>query len=443
MVRLLLQALVRWKEQAHRKPVLIDGARQVGKTYLVENLFSKYFGKVLKLNFLAEESHKDIFLNSLDPKKLISQIELTLDLSFDPAKDLLFFDEIGECQRAVDSLKFFAEQRPDIFVCASGSNIGLLNSFPVGKVHNLELFPLCFEEFLMAKGQKSLINAYREMDFGTVAHAKLYEQLTDFYYVGGMPEAVEVWFEDNGESTLLKTRKVKTIHKNLINGYKRDFGKYASKREAGIIQAVFDNIPEQLSRHVDSSVKRFQFKGVSPKRSRYRDFESAIDWLVKCKLTSQCYPVDCKPRSPLKSLRRENIFKLFFIDVGLLCHVLDISYQELKKEQLAYKGFIAENFVQNEFITLGYEPTFSWMAGSDATAEIEFLYKDSDGNIIPIEVKSGKRVRSFSLKSYVERFNPEQTLKLVGTQCKGSRSNSMFWPLYYAGKIMKLTTPEK
>ena len=431
MKRLLLQKLLDWKNCPSRKPVLLDGARQTGKFYLLETLFGKHFEQVIRLDFLEQPSLARLFSDSLKPDDIITNIEIELNISIDRHKDLIIFDEVGECLPAVHSLKFFAEQCPQMYVCSSGSNIGLLDSFPVGKVEWLELCPFTFEEFLWASNQTPLIKAFEQMNLGKVAHEKLFGLLIDYYFVGGMPEAVKAWFEQE-QDIVQRTHRVQQIHGSLIAGYERDFGKYSDKLSAQHIQAIFENVPVQLSNTVDDSVKRFKFKDVIKKKSRYKELAGPINWLVNCKLISKCYPIDCKPASPLKPLAKDNIFKLFLFDVGLLGHILDISYKEHREQKYHYKGYVAENFIQNELIAQLGTPTYSW---EYARSEIEFLYKTEAGNIIPVEVKSGKRTRAKSLQTYVQRYNPTATLKLIGSTGSLDDPVAKVLPLYYISRI--------
>ena len=438
MDRLLTSHLLSWKEQPERKPLLLDGARQVGKTHLIQHCFGEHhFKRVLKLDFLASPKLAALFDDSLNPADILLNIELELGVDIEPATDLLFFDEIGECPKALNSLKFFAEQRPDLFLCASGSNIGLLDSFPVGKVESLELFPLSFEEFVMAAGNHKVLDAFRQGSRLQAAHNKLWDLLLDYYFVGGMPEAVDVWFSTIEETGINeRCARIQQIHRDLQAGYLRDFGKYSGKTNAQHIEQVFRNVPLQLSKNIDASVKRYRFSGVIEKKRSYMDLSGPIEWLEKTKLVSCCYPIDAEPQSPLSAYRKENIFKLFLFDIGLLGHMLDISYREHRLQSFQYKGYLAENFIQNELRTTGYYPTYSW---ETRQAEIEFLYKTNDGEFIPVEVKSGQRTRAKSLRSYTERYQPKRTLKLIGSVGSGDEeTTNMVWPLYYASRIRKL-----
>lgn len=433
MERLLTRRLIDWKEQDTRKPLLLDGARQTGKTYLIEKCFGEVqFERVIKLDFLANPELAEIFVENLNPADIIDRIELTLEVVVDLKKHLLFFDEIGECQLAVNSLKYFAEQMPDIYLCASGSNIGLLDSFPVGKVQLLELNPMCFEEFLMAQSNCRLLQEYTQLSRSQTVHRKLWEILTDYYYVGGMPEAVSSWFQSSEHSLARRCDAVRNIHASLLAGYIRDFGKYSGKVNALHIETIFKNIPLQLSKNVDHSVKRYKFSGVVSQKKRYQDLLGPIEWLEKTRLSSRCYPVNCQPKVPFTAYRRENIFKLFCFDIGMLGFMLDLNYLDHQSQSFEFKGYIAENFVQNELRTAGYYPTYSW---EERNAEIEFIFKDRLSRIVPVEVKSSSRTKAQSMKSFINRYSPEKTVKLIGAAGGTENGRHLVLPLYYASRL--------
>ena len=250
-----------------------------------------------------------------------------------------------------------------------------------------------------------------------------------------MPEAVDAWF-DHDDSKLERSRRVQGVHRELLAGYSRDFGKYSGRENARHIESVFENIPRQLSQVLDGSVKRFRFNGVIEQKKRYAELRGPISWLEKAGLVSKCYPVEGRPATPLSALARENRFKLYLFDVGLLGHMLELDYAEQLAQQASYKGFIAENFVQNELRTRVRYPTYSW---TTAHAEIEFLHKCRDGAIVPVEVKSAARTRARSLRSYVERYAPAKTVKLIGAPGSTSdESSNLVWPLYYAQYLGEL-----
>lgn len=429
MQRELLTTLLNWKALPERKPLLIDGARQTGKTYLLQTLFGQHFPRVLRIDFLESPQMADAFAGSLVPQDVLTNIELLTGQPFNLQTDLLILDEIGECPRAVTALKYFAEQTPQAFIAASGSNIGLLNTFPVGKVEQYNLRPLTFREFLLAANEPALLKVYDAAQNSAAAHSRLFDKLTDYYFTGGMPEAVSLWFKLVDQSILQRVKAVSKVQADLLAGYRRDFGKYAGKTDAALIEAIFTAVPSQLAAVVDESVKRFKFKDVYARKSRYQDLETGIAWLEKCRLVLKNYPLEGLPRSPLAAYKKDNMVKLFLFDVGLLNHMLGVSYLELKQQNFEYKGYIAENFVQQELAALGIDPCFSW---HDARAEIEFILTDATGNIVPLEVKSGKRTRARSLQSFIEKCQPLKTIKLTGTQGSSAlEQQHLVYPLYY------------
>ena len=429
MQRNLLNALTAWKNQPVRKPLLIDGARQTGKTYLLQELFGNTFANILRIDFLENPAYKEAFDGSLSPDELVMNIELLTNQAFNPETDLLILDEIGECERAVTSLKYFAEKAPSYFVAASGSNIGLLNTFPVGKVEQYNLRPLTFQEFIYASNEQALIKAFDSQASTPAVHTKLMDKLTHYFFTGGMPEAVSAWYQYKDSSILERVEKVTKIHADLVEGYRRDFGKYAGKVDATLTESVFNSIPAQLSLVSDESVKRFKFKHVHERKSRYSDFETAIHWLNCCRLALPNYPIEGLPKSPLAAYKKENMVKLFLFDVGLLNHMLGSSYKEIKQQNYEYKGYVAENFVQQELTAIGVDPSYSW---NDARAEIEFILATDEGDIVPVEVKSGKRTRAKSLASYVEKCTPSKTFKLTGTQGSSAlEQTNIVMPLYF------------
>ncbi|MFL0839713.1 ATP-binding protein [Vibrio parahaemolyticus] len=429
MNRKHLQKLIAWKNSKTRKPLLIEGARQTGKTFLLQDLLGREFKKVLKIDFLESPQLMEAFSGSLNPKAIITNIELLTGEAFNLDTDLLILDEIGECPRAVTSLKYFAEQTPEAYIAACGSSIGQLASFPAGKVEQHSLRPLSFREFIWASGQKALQNAFEQQHNSPVAHAKLTDLLNDYYYVGGMPEAVNTWFENSATSILQRIKAVSEVHRRLIDGYMHDFSQHSGSVDARLLESVFRSIPAQLSSVRDGSVKRFKFKSVHERKSRYTEYESAINWLQKRQLVLKNYPIEGQPKAPLVAHIKENTFKLYLLDVGLLHHLLDTSYLEIKRQGHEYKGYIAENFVLQELASLGIEPTFSW---SDARAEMELIISDELGRIIPVEIKSSNRTQAKSLPSYITKCRPHKTIKLTGTQGSPTTETvNIEMPLYY------------
>lgn len=427
--RLIESDLEEWRQLPEREPVLLDGARQVGKTFLITKIFGpKWFRKVIHLDFREQPKLARLFAQGLAPETVLKNLATHLDSDIDPEQDLIFFDEVGECQPAVDSLKYFAERLPGAFVCASGSNLGLLDSFPVGKVHWLTLPPLCFEEFVMASGRDRLLAAFRERDRSPVVHDQLWELLLDYYFVGGMPGAVSHWFGTSGK-IVARIRSVREIQRRLIDGFRNDFGKYAGRIHAQHIDAVFTDIPRQLAASRDGSVQRYRFRDVIEKKRRYADLQSPIDWLVAAQLAQKCHLISGRPQMPLLPQSKQNAFRLYLSDVGLLGHMLNLDYAAQHRQDTCFKGFVAENFVQNEIHTHVGRHTYGWQG---TRAEIEFLHHGRRGDIIPVEVKSGARTRARSLRTYLEQYRPRCAVKLVGNV--GGKGDGVIqtWPLYHA-----------
>jgi len=431
MDRIILKNLIEWKNSTDRSPIVLDGARQVGKSYLIEHIFGKlYFRKVFKLNFEDSPSTKEIFSTSIKANDILNKVSLYHQEDFDPKKDLLFFDEIGLCEQALNSLKYFNEQRPDVYLCASGSNIGLINRYPVGQTYEMTLYPMSFREFVFASPNKLLIKAFKEKDRSLITHELLSELYRQYLYVGGMPSAVKKWFTSKSP-IIKKTLEVRKIQNDLIKGYIRDFGKYdnSSKFLASYLEAVFRNVPKQLSKSINTSVKRFQFSKVIVGKSGYRDFHSLIDYLASTHLISKSQIIEGKPPEPLSIIDNESRFKLFSHDIGILHALLNIPYTKVIEQSFSYKGFSAENFAQNEFIANGISTTYAWQ--SEGKAELEFLLNNANGDIIPVEIKSGKNTKAKSLDVYINRYKPVKAYKFCDLSGGMQEDTVHIRPLYY------------
>ena len=435
--RSLMSKLLEWQQKTRRQPILLIGARQTGKTFLLKNMFSRRgkFRRSHYLDFERDPALESIFDDGLGPESVISNIGLRFGESVDAAKDLIIFDEVGSCNRALNSLKYFSEELPHAFVIATGSNLSLLQSFPVGKVEMMELFPLTFEEFLNASASELVVKAYKEMLETSEAHRQLWSALLDYYYVGGMPDAVNHWI--SSECTLLeRVVSVKEVHRNLIDNYIHDFGKYSGPVSAQHIESVFKSIPLQLGKSIDGSVQRFRFRGPIKGKNRYTELRGPIDWLCKARLVSKNYPITHEPKPPLNIHIKENLFKLFLFDVGLLGYMAGMPYEDQKSQTTNFKGFIAENFVQNELIAQGLDQTYSWEQNQ---AQIEFVIRNNRGEIVPVEVKSGRRTQAKSLASYMNRYKPNLAIKLIGA--RGNKHGVLNTvPLYYASTVLELSS---
>ncbi len=427
MERLLQHDLVTWKNKSTRKPILLDGARQVGKSYLLRHKFgAEHFKEVHVFDFLKSPDICQLFTNGLDPRNILNKLSLFKEKSIDPTQDLIIFDEIGECPKALQSLKFIAEDEPTWFVCASGSNVGLLNSFPVGKVQTLTLRPMNFEEFLLAHKNELLYEAFKNRDRSLVVFNKLWSLLVNFIFVGGMPEAVASWVASQESLDLERRRDVRAIQSEILSNYKQDFGKYAGAANALHLEMVFSNVANQLQKEIRGSVKRYRFKDVIHKKAGYRDFKSLIAWLEKTHLVSKSFIVDT-PKVPLSAYASDSFFKLFHLDVGLLCRELGISSSVLELADVTYKGPIIENFLQNELLSYGASHTYGWSAN---TSRVEFLLQVGD-ETFPVEVKAGVNTKAKSLRTFQKKYAPSKTFKFIGS-AGGTDTKDQVWPLFYA-----------
>ncbi len=433
--RTLLSKLLEWKQRAARQPVLLNGARQTGKTFLLQNIFYEAgkFRRLHYLDFERDPSLESIFDDGLGASSVVTNISLRLGESVDLDQDLIVLDEVGACGKALQSLKYFSEELPHACVIATGSNISLLESFPVGKVEMMDLFPLTFAEFLEATASSAVVKAFAEALDTSELHRQLWSALLDYFYVGGMPDAVNRWLASD-LSLLRRVQHVNRMHRSLIDGYLRDFGKYSGPVNAQHLESVFRNVPAQLGKNIDQSVRRFRFREAIAGKRRYAELSGPIDWLVKAKLVSRNYPIARQPKPPLHIQSQENFFKLFLLDVGLLGNLAGMSYEDHRHQKTEFKGFIAENFVQNELIARGLDPTYSWEQNQ---AQIEFVIRNSRGDVVPVEVKSGKRTQAKSLASYIHRYRPRLAIKLIAA-CGGQHETLRTAPLYYASKLLEL-----
>ena len=441
MERLLYRKLLAWKTSNYRKPLLLQGARQVGKTFLLNEFGRREFKQVHYINFEKRRDLDLLFKETFDTKRIIENLSLILDKQIDTKTDLLIFDEIQECPEALTSLKYFNEDMKKLALCCAGSHIGVsLNqkSFPVGQVDFLHLFPMNFEEFLMAINKRKAVLLAEFSDktvIPEVIHRQLWQDLKVYYITGGMPEAVKRYL-DLKENPYEAFKNVRSVQQGILQGYRSDFAKHAGKENAAHINRVFDNIPVQLSKNIDDSVSRYRFKGVIPNKSKFVQLEGPIDWLLKSGLIIKVFIVET-PAVPLKNYKSDNIFKLYLFDTGLLGCMTDLSFDSILNQDYGrYKGYYAENFTAQEFVAAkdsgtGPGELFSW-AGKNS--EIEFL-KVTDNAVIPVEVKSGQRTRAKSLMVYKNKYAPPLLIKITANNLQRENTGIHNYPLYLAGKI--------
>ena len=437
MERLLYKELIKWKNSENRKPLILKGARQVGKTWLLNNFGNNTFSKVHYINFEKDKRFHSIFKESLDPHTILSTLGVMLQVKIDSLNDFLIFDEIQECPDALTSLKYFNEDVPSLALGCAGSHMGMMlstTSFPVGKVDFITLRPINFEEYLNAS-RPDLIPYLTESAklkmIPEAIHRLMWEELKNYYLVGGMPEAVQAFIDS---SKVYETYEmVRAIHHKLIQGIQSDFAKHSGKWNAAHIARVWEDIPQQISRVNDNSVSRFQFKGVIPNKSKFSQFEGPIDWLVKTGLALPVYLVE-KPAIPIKSRARKNMVKLYLFDIGLMGTMAGIPFESILRQDYGlYKGYIAENYVAQELVSEGINELYFWQG---RTSEIEFLLNVKD-RIIPVEVKSGNRTRARSLEVYLKKYTPTLSL-VISLKRLSNTGGKLHLPLYNAGSSARI-----
>ena len=432
MHRSLVRQLIDWKNSKVRKPLLLQGARQVGKTWLLRELGNE-FRQLHYLN-LEDTTLQSIFDgNPADVESIIFRVEALTNTVINRKEDLVVFDEIQACPRAIHALKYFHENGQELAIACAGSRIGISGSefpFPVGKVSFLNLYPMDFLEFITASNARlamALQSIPEALSIDPFIHERLWQAYLVYSLIGGMPEAVAHYL-DNQEGLFIALREARNIHQALIQGYSNDFSKYSGKVAAQRITSVFNSIPHQLQAVHDGSTKRFRFKGVVTGASRFKHLQDPINWLVESGLTIQ---IPMTNQATLPMLGATNTFKLFIFDTGILASQLNLDYRSvMDQNQTAYKGFIAENFVAQQLQPAFHRLVFSF---ARAMSTIEFLLPYR-GDVIPVEVKSGMRTKAKSLAEYKKRYSPRLAIKLSPNNMR-LENGHLNAPLYLAGQL--------
>ncbi|MBI5447266.1 MAG: ATP-binding protein [Gammaproteobacteria bacterium] len=408
MKRLILQNLITWKYKKNRKPLIIKGVRQTGKTFILKKFGESHFPTYHYVNFENNHKFANLFKENFDPKRIVNDLSFILDKPIDIKNDLLLFDEIQACPAALTSLKYFSEQLPELALCCAGSLLGLHlgeSSFPVGKVDFFHMKPMCFVEFLEATGDHKSLDILNQCvqttSIPNIVHEHLWQQLKIYFVTGGLPEVVQTYV-DNQKDLYTAFTLVRQKQNEIIYGYYSDIAKHSGKVNAMHIDRVWRAIPTQLAQSQNGTAKRFQFKEIIPGADRYNRLANVIDWLLAAELIIKI-PIIEHAELPLTAYTKESHFKLYLFDVGILGALSDLPPKSiLDYEYGTYKGYFAENFVASEFMANDILNLKSWQQNR---AEIEFLYLLED-QIIPIEVKSGWITRSQSLKNYTEKYHP-------------------------------------
>lgn len=437
MKRKMMERLVEWKKNKSRKPLLLKGVRQVGKTHLLKEFGRSHFPQFHYFNFEKEPGLAKIFEQDLIPQRIISELSFYLNRPINIETDLVIFDEIQELPKALTSLKYFQEDCPKLHLCAAGSLLGLHlspGSFPVGKVTFETLRPMSFEEFLMANDDKSL-PLFQALTFkdkiSEVMHEHLWDQFKRYLVVGGLPEAVATYCE-NKNNLFTAFSLVRQKQDDLLNTYYADIAKHSGKINAMHIDRVFKSVSAQLQQVQDGSIARFKFRGVVPGVTHYDRLSGAIDWLEAAGLVIKVHIVNTG-YFPFRGYAKENFFKLLVFDVGILGSMSGLPPKViLDYDYGSYKGYFVENFVAEELIAYGRDSLFSWQ---EHTSEVEFLVEDN-GVVMPIEVKSGSITKAKSLKVFVEKYKPITQVVFSGKPFHVESMKGLhYYPLYLAGRF--------
>ena len=404
MNRLAIQELIAWKNSEIRKPLIIKGARQVGKTWLMKEFGKQEFQDVAYLNFESSNRLREIFTADFSIERIIATIEIEVKQKIDSKNTLLIFDEIQEAERGLTALKYFYEQAPEYHIVAAGSLLGISmqknNSFPVGKVDLISLFPMSFMEFLDNIGEIQLANQIQNKNWELIAvfHNKLVEILRLYYFIGGMPEVVSSYIDHKNLET------VRTIQQKIIAGYENDFAKHAPNEIVPRIRLVWNALISQLAKE-----NRKFIYGQIKKGGRAKDFETAINWLVDAGLVLKVNRIE-KPTFPLNAYADFDAFKLFLLDIGLLNAIADLDSKILLEKNnilTEFKGALTEQFVCQQ---LKIKKELYYWTASNATAEVDFVLQ-SQNEIVPIEVKAEENLKSKSLKVYVGKYAPKTAIR--------------------------------
>ena len=405
MERLIMEQLVQWKDKRNRKPLIIRGARQVGKTWVMKEFGRRYFQNVVYISFDNNERMKTVFELDYDISRIVSALKIEAGKSIDPANTLLIFDEIQEVPKALTALKYFCENAPEYAIVAAGSLLGVAlhrgTSFPVGKVDFLNLYPLNFREFLMATGHDSLADLLVQQDFALINafSSKYIDLLKHYYYVGGMPEVVQTYIDTDD------MLQVRALQDDLLYYYSNDFSKHAPSETIPRINMVWNSIPVQLAKE-----NRKFIYGVLREGARAKDFELAIQWLEDCGLIHKGYRVN-KPGMPLNAYMEMSSFKMYLLDIGLLCAKGQLDARILLEGSRIleeFKGALTEQYVAQELSASGVN--LYYYSEDNSSGEIDFVIQKS-GYVIPIEVKAEENLQAKSLRSFCHKYSPDIAIR--------------------------------
>ena len=406
MYRESIVSLKRWKDDKFRKPMIVRGARQVGKTWLLQEFGRTSYAKLIYVNFEETPSLQAIFTSDFDIERIITVLQIHAQTTITAEDTLIVLDEIQSAERGVTSLKYFCENAPQYHVIAAGSlpGMGLHSqvSFPVGKVDFLDLRPLSFSEFLLSQNEKALVEALKTKNWSVVSifTEKLKEYLRYYFYVGGMPEVVDAFAQTRD------WQLVRRIQNRILNSYEGDFSKHAPNETVPRIRMVWQSIPSQLTKEN----KKFVY-GVIREGARAKDFELAIQWLTDCGLLLKSHRVS-KPGIPLAAYQDISVFKLFLHDVGLLGAMAGLNVRTIIEGDeifTEFKGALTEQYVMQQ-LRLDSERYIGYWTNDRSTSEVDFVIQE-EGEVIPIEVKSGENLKAKSFRLFCEKYKPSKAIR--------------------------------
>lgn len=437
MYRMAIEQLKKWKARKNRKPLLIRGARQVGKTWLMKEFGAAEYESVVYINFDNNERMRNLFEGSSEVERLMTGMELYIGHKIDPDKTLMIFDEVQEVPKALASLKYFNEDAPQYQIICAGSLLGVAlhqgTSFPVGKVEFLDLYPLSFFEFLMAMGKEQHVELLKKGDYDVAAAFRqdYIDLLKHYYYVGGMPEVVQA-FADNRDFN-----EAREIQQRILAAYEQDFSKHAPNETVPRIRMLWSSIPAQLTKEN----KKFIY-GLIKEGARAKEYELAMLWLTDCGLVHKVHRITA-PALPLKAYEDLKAFKLFLADVGLLTCMVGLRQDVLlDRNELfrEFKGALTEQYVLQQLKTLNGINVYYWSA-ERGTAEVDFVI-DTGFDVIPMEVKAEVNLQAKSLKVYREKFRPKLSIRssMADYRREGWLLNLPLWALESIAKDENVTS---
>lgn len=432
MYREKIEELKKWKASPDRKPLIIRGARQVGKTWLMKEFGEKFFQKVAYINFDDNTRMEKLFEEDFDIERIIQGLKIESGINIEASNTLIILDEIQETPKALKALKYFCENASEYYIISAGSLLGVAihegTSFPVGKVDFLDLLPLSFFEFLEAIEEKNLLEILKknQQDMIKIFHTKLKERLKLYYYIGGMPEVVNSYIKNKDLS------EVRKIQKRLLNAYEQDFSKHAPSSIVPRIRQLWNNIPTQLAKEN----KKFIY-GLVREGARAREYEIALSWLMDCGLIYQVNRVN-NSKIPLSAYQDFSAFKLYLLDVGLLAAMANVDVKTLLEgnEVFAeFKGSLTEQYVLCQLKQCTELEVFYWTSDT-GIAEIDFLTQIGKNNV-PIEVKASENLQAKSLKSFIQKYHTKVNVRTAMTEYRED-TNILNIPLYMIGNIEKI-----